>query len=87
MGDAFKTSFAAKTDISQLRLYGLRLRITAPTATKWTAFHKYQCPDAGTIMDGVMLNIEDCSSHHLQTVFCPPDYLILKGFAHFNPVS
>ncbi len=38
-------------------------------------------------MDGIALNIQDCSVHPLQTVFCSPDHLVLEGFAHFHPIS
>ena len=86
MDHTFKTCSAAKADIAYLWLCRLRLRITAPVAMKRAAFQKNQCSDSGAIMDRIMLNIENCSIHSLQTVFCPPDYLILKGFAHFNPV-
>jgi hypothetical protein len=39
----------------------LRLRVGAPQARKGTSLHEYGRSYPGTVMDGIMLDVEDCS--------------------------
>jgi hypothetical protein len=54
--------------VEKFRREGLTLRVVAPPARKRTATEKDRRPNAGAVVDGIFLDIEDRSAFHNKNI-------------------